>query len=105
MTGSRTQLSEREEVAGRIRAARRTRGLSQAQVARALGIPRPSVSDIEQGRRGVGAIELKRLATLLGTTADHLLDTQDGAALSGLHPADRRAAELYAGYLLWRRTG
>ncbi|MFG2844242.1 helix-turn-helix domain-containing protein [Kitasatospora sp. NPDC048296] len=72
--------------------------------------PRSGYSDIERGRRGVEARELKRLAALLGTTPDELLATEapdepcPADALGQLHPADRRSAELYAGYLRWRRT-
>lgn len=56
-------------------AARTAAGLSQRQVADALGSHQPKVSEIEHGQRAVSALELKVLAELYGTTADALLDT------------------------------
>jgi transcriptional regulator with XRE-family HTH domain len=47
-----------------LREAREYLGLSQEQVADHLGIPRPSVSTIEAGKRRISFLELKRLADL-----------------------------------------
>lgn len=49
---------------GRLREAREYVGMKQEEVARHLGIPRTAVSEIESGKRGVAAIELKKLARL-----------------------------------------
>ncbi len=54
----------RTTIAGRVREARKMAGLSQAQVARLLGIHRPSVSEIEAGNRRISADELTRMADL-----------------------------------------
>ena len=54
----------REIIASRLREARRMAGLSQAQAARLLGLHRPSVSEMEAGRRRVAAEELLQLAEL-----------------------------------------
>jgi transcriptional regulator with XRE-family HTH domain len=51
-------------VAKRLRDARKMAGLSQGQVAKELGLHRPSISEIEAGRRRVSAEELGRLAEL-----------------------------------------
>ena len=51
-------------VADRLRAARKMAGLSQGQVAKELGLHRPSVTESEAGRRRVSAEELGRLAEL-----------------------------------------
>jgi transcriptional regulator with XRE-family HTH domain len=51
-------------LAERLRTAREMAGLSQGQVAKRLGIHRPSVSEIEAGRRRVSAEELTELADL-----------------------------------------
>lgn len=85
----------------RVRFARETAGLSQAQVADALGIHRPSVSEIEAGRRGVKSEELVALARLFGVSLAWLAgETEadsDGSGanlelaareLSKLHPND-----------------
>lgn len=48
----------------RLKAARELAGLSQGQVAKMLGIRRPSVSEMESGKRKVSASELARLAEI-----------------------------------------
>lgn len=67
------QEQKRAIVAMRIREARKAAGLSQGQVARLLGLQRPSVSEIEAGRRRVTADEITRLAELFDVEASWLL--------------------------------
>ena len=55
---------QRKELAERLKAARDYVGLSQEDVAQALGIPRSAVSLMENGERGVEALELTRLAEI-----------------------------------------
>lgn len=55
---------EHVEVAYRLRSARETLGLTQEDVASALGIPRTSVIAMEAGKRNVTALEIRRLARL-----------------------------------------
>ena len=79
-----TNEPKRQIIASRIREARRLAGLSQGQVAKMLGLQRPSVSEIEAGNRAVAAEELSKLAEifdvsvawLLGEGSDQL-DAQD----------------------------
>jgi len=52
--------------------AREMAGLSQAQVAKKLGLHRPSVTEMEAGRRAVTADELVTLADLYGVSVDWL---------------------------------
>ena len=59
-----TTFSEPELLGKRLREAREALGLSQTAVADHLKIPRPSVSEIESGRRRVTFLELKELASL-----------------------------------------
>lgn len=54
----------RELIAFRLREARRLAGLSQSQVASLLSLHRPSISEIEAGRRKVTAEEVIALAEL-----------------------------------------
>jgi transcriptional regulator with XRE-family HTH domain len=61
---SDTETPEPVELGRRLREAREYLGLSQEQVADHLGIPRPSVSTIEAGKRRISFLELKRLAEL-----------------------------------------
>ncbi|MFJ9380182.1 helix-turn-helix domain-containing protein [Streptomyces sp. NPDC101455] len=104
--------TDRLGLARRLRDARRRAGLSQQDVAGPLGVARSAVSDIERGRRRVGALELASFAKATGTDVDLLLDTRAGPveqrlrALPGWHDlddADRRSVELHAAFLVWRR--
>jgi|SRR5215213_10345581 len=53
-------------IAARLRAAREDAGLSQGQAARELDMHRPTISEIEAGRRSVTAEELAEFARLYG---------------------------------------
>jgi transcriptional regulator with XRE-family HTH domain len=64
---------EQVEVAQRLRAARETLGLTQEDVASALGMPRTSVIAMEAGKRNVTALEIRRLARLYRREVSWLL--------------------------------
>lgn len=66
-------------IAERLRLARKQAGLSQGQVARLLNKHRPTISEIEAGRRRVSAEELAELARLYEVSV---------AWLSGSEPED-----------------
>lgn len=73
-----TDLDEaRQRIASRLRSAREMAGLSQGQVAEILGIHRPTISEIEAGRRKVASEELLRFAEVYRVSAVWLLDEQD----------------------------
>ena len=94
-------VAKRTRIPERLKKGRKLAGLSQGQVAKMLGLHRPSVSEIESGNRRVSADELARLAEiydvsvgwLLGETPD-TLDAQDprlelaARELSKLKPDD-----------------
>jgi transcriptional regulator with XRE-family HTH domain len=63
----------KQEIAQRLRAAREHAGLSQGQVARLLQLHRPSVSELEAGRRSVSAEELTELARIYDVSVTWLL--------------------------------
>jgi transcriptional regulator with XRE-family HTH domain len=60
----------REGIAGRLRMAREAVGLSQGQVAKRLDMHRPTISEIEAGRRRVSAEEIASFAELYGIDAN-----------------------------------
>lgn len=79
-------------VASRIREAREYLGLTQEEVGGALGIPRTSVHAMETGKRGVSALELRRLARLYRRPVEWLLGEDDApvaAADGALYRATR----------------
>jgi transcriptional regulator with XRE-family HTH domain len=59
-------------IPARLRAAREQAGLSQGQAARLLDMHRPTISEIEAGRRRVQAEELSRFAKLYKVTVSWL---------------------------------
>ena len=63
-----------EELGGRLRRAREKAGYTQEEAGRALGLDDTAVAKMERGRRGVGALEIKRLASLYGTSTEDLLE-------------------------------
>ncbi len=76
------QDSLRKDLANRLKLAREMAGLTQGQVATQLGWHRPTVSEIEAGRRRVLAEELKTLAELYGVNIPWLVGEGDGNGIS-----------------------
>lgn len=64
---------KRAAIAERIKEARRQAGLSQGQVAKLMGLHRPSVSEIEAGNRRVSAEELATLGELFDVSVAWLV--------------------------------
>lgn len=71
---------KQEQIAHRIRVARENAGLSQGQAAKQLGFQRPTISEIEAGRRKVTAAELTTIAKLYGVGVAWLACENDDAA-------------------------
>ena len=65
--------SDKEKIAARLKEARVLSGLSQAQAADKLGLQRPTISEIESGRRKVSADELIQFAALYKVDTSWLL--------------------------------
>ena len=70
---TRLDSSKRAQIAERLREARKLAGLSQVQVAKILGLHRPSVSAMEAANRRVSAEELARLAEVYDVSVAWLL--------------------------------
>jgi len=69
----------REQIAQRLRMARETAGLSQGQVAKRLNMHRPTISEIEAGRRRVSAEEITAFAELYGIDANWITEGSKGS--------------------------
>jgi len=63
----------RKQIAERLREVRKDLGFTQAQVAQVLGVHRPTISEIEAGRRAVTSEELHRLCELYAVPISQLL--------------------------------
>ena len=86
-----------KEMGARIAQARKERGLTQQQLADALGISQQTLAHYEVGRVGVGAPMLPRLAELLDLSFDEILLGQPTARLPGKRgPASRLEQQLDA---------
>ncbi len=73
-----SQDNVRNAIARRLALARQQAGLSQGQVAKLLGVHRPTVSEMEAGRRRVAADELAQLAAFYGVDASWLTSGTSG---------------------------
>lgn len=81
-------MDTKREIARRVRAARLARGLTQAQVAAALGVHRPTISEMEAGRRSISGTELVRIAHALDVPLPTLLPgASAGMAATEVDPA------------------
>ena len=69
-------------IANRLKLAREMAGLTQGQVAGQLGWHRPTVSEIEAGRRRVLAEELKTLSELYGVNVPWLIGEAEEDGIS-----------------------
>jgi len=66
--------SERHQmIAAALATQRRAKGLSQAQVAKALGRHQPFIANIESGERRVDLVELLDLAAIIDLDVDELV--------------------------------
>lgn len=66
-------MSEREQIAERLKEARIMSGLSQENAAKILNIQRPAISEIESGRRKVSAEEIIQFSKLYKVSTTWLL--------------------------------
>lgn len=68
---------KRKAIASRLRLSREMAGLTQGQVAKSLDWHRPTVSEIEAGRRRVSAEELAALAEMYGVNVPWIVGEDD----------------------------
>lgn len=62
-----------KELGARISEIRKSKGYSQGELAKLLGISRPSLTQIELGKRNISVIEFKKIADNLSISIDKLL--------------------------------
>ena len=71
------------DFAGRLRAARELKGLSQAELAAKARLQPSAVSHFETGRRAPSFENLRGLADALDVSTDYLLGRQDAVGAAG----------------------
>lgn len=75
--------AEYQRLCAVLRALRREAGLTQVQVAAALGVPQSFVSKYESGERRLDVIELSHIAQVIGVTLGEVLkrlEEDDGSS-------------------------
>jgi Zn-dependent peptidase ImmA (M78 family)/DNA-binding XRE family transcriptional regulator len=99
-------MQTQKELARRLRLARANAGINQHVVASELGLPRPTISQIEAGKRGVSSIELVKLAKLYGRPMESFFEENFDQATTDdpftvlyravkLEPKDREVVEQF----------
>ena len=73
-------MGEREELAARIAETREQVGVSQAEVAEKLKLPRSAISKMENGEQKIESLVLSAMARLYGVPVASLLADEDEAA-------------------------
>lgn len=86
--------SVRAAISIRLRAAREQAGLSQGQVAKLLGLQRPSISELEAGRRKVSAEEVKRFADIYNVSVSWIMKEESEVPDPAVELAARELAKL-----------
>lgn len=81
-------------IARRLRAAREQAGLSQGQVARMLGFNRPTISELEAGRRRVSGEELSTFSKTYGVSISWLTTEKPEVADPKVELAARELSKL-----------
>lgn len=95
-------IAPRKIVGSRLAIARQRAGLSQAQVAEKLNLPRPSISEIEAGRRRVSVDEIILFADiyhvdmnwLSGKGVDNINPMRDKLQLAARQVANLKSEDL-----------
>lgn len=81
-------------IGGRLRMAREMAGLSQAQVAKMLSLHRPSISEMEAGRRKVSSEELTKLSEIYDVSMAWLTNTESSSDDERVKLAARELSKL-----------
>ena len=100
-----------------LKTLRTERGISQLELAKKLGVSRPSYIAIEQGKRGLTLAEAQKIADLFGITLEAmesglvpnvekykqmiLAYLRDGTAADGKIPKTKLAKLLYLADFAW----
>jgi transcriptional regulator with XRE-family HTH domain len=86
--------TQKKAIADRLRMAREHAGLSQTQVAKLHNVHRPTISEIEAGRRNVTAEELTSFANTYDVSVSWLLGEESGSRDKTMDRVELAAREL-----------
>lgn len=94
-----TKLTTRQEIGLRIKARRELLRLNQGELAKAFGVAQSTMSQYENGERGIEAAELSRLAQIMSVPESYFYGEDDieGPIINdyyeGLPPAKKSTAD------------
>lgn len=94
---SSEEKTSRTAIAARLRMAREAAGLSQGQAAKLMGMHRPTVSEIEAGRRRLAADEMAKFAKTYGIGVAWLIGENDDNADDDVSDRIKLAARQLSG--------
>ncbi len=89
--------TSRTAIAARLRMAREAAGLSQGQAAKLMDMHRPTVSEIEAGRRRLAADEMAKFAKTYGIGVAWLIGENDDSADDDVSDRIKLAARQLSG--------
>jgi len=82
-------MSKNLEIGRKIKKLREEFGLTQEDLAKKLNIPRPSVSQIESGKRDLTTLELTKLSKIFEISVDELLNTKEEKETKKIKPKSK----------------
>jgi transcriptional regulator with XRE-family HTH domain len=85
---------DRQAIANRLRVAREHAGLSQGQVAKMFGYQRPTISEVEAGRRKVSAEELSKFCEIYDVSLSWVANERSEVANPAVELAARELLKL-----------
>ena len=79
-----------ETIGSRIARLRKDKGMTQKELAEALGVTQPAVSDYENDEIGLESIRIVQLAQILGVSADEILGLEKAGKTTSAGIKNRR---------------
>ena len=79
-----------ETIGSRIARLRKDKGMTQKELAEALGVTQPAVSDYENDEIGLESIRIVQLAQILGVSADEILGLEKAGKTTSVGIKNRR---------------
>lgn len=108
-----------KEIGRKIQKAREERGLTQAELAQALGITQAGLSNYELGKRRIYLHQIERIAEILGKDIGYFTSLSEAAEqnaessqslreavlerIAGLSDEDLAHVKLFVDFLVWRK--
>lgn len=87
-------ITSRKQIGDKIKRLRENKGFSQEEIASRLNIPRPSVSQIEHGRRDISVVELAKLSEIFRLSPDQIMMADEANSENSTN-SEREGKKIY----------